>query len=73
MDGDHTRAVEVLEHALGQRVDAAQVRRLRRVLNAKSHVSYGGSYYSLDEGRDLLKDVSRYSTWAEEMLVTRPG
>ena len=73
VDGDHARAVEVLEHALGQRVDDAQVRRLRRVLNAKSHVSYGGSYYSLDEGRDLLRDVSRYSTWAEAMLGARPG
>jgi hypothetical protein len=72
VDGDHTRAAEVLVHALGQRADQAQVRRLKRVLNAKSEVSYGGAYYTLDEGRDLFGDVNRYGSWAEEMLLSRP-
>jgi hypothetical protein len=73
VDGDHTRAAEVLVHALGQRVDAAQVKRLRRMLTARSHVSYGGSFHSLEEGRELLTDVTRYESWAEKMYENRPG
>jgi hypothetical protein len=72
VDGDHSRAAEVLVHALGQRADEGQVRRLKRVLNAKSGVSYSGAYYTLAEGRDIFSDVSRYGAWAEEMLASRP-
>jgi hypothetical protein len=72
VDGDHSRAAEVLVHALGQRADPAQVRRLRRVLNAKSEVSYSGSYYTLHEGREIFADVVCYGSWAEEMLLNRP-
>jgi hypothetical protein len=71
VDGDHTAAADVLAHALGQRADEAQLRRLRRLLEAKSHVSYGGAHYSLEEGRELLTLVSRYGAWAEEMLADR--
>ena len=71
VDGDHTAAADVLEHALGTRADQAQVRRLRRVLEAKSHVSYGGKQYTLEEGREILVLVTRFSAWAEEMLATR--
>ena len=67
-DGDHVRAAEVLAHALGQRAEASHVRRLKRVLAAKSEASYGGSYYTLEEGRALLLDVEKYVSWAEEML-----
>lgn len=72
VDGDHSRAAEVLVHALGQRADPAQVRRLKRVLNAKSEVSYSGSYYTLKDGREIFADVVRYGSWAEEMLLSRP-
>jgi len=67
-DGDHTRAADVLVFVLGARADALQMKRLRRVLAAKSKVSYGGSYYTLEEGRDLLWHVEKYVAWAEEML-----
>ena len=67
-DGDHVRAAEVLAFALGARADAAQVKRLRRVLAVKSEASYGGNYYTLAEGRDLLSHVETYVAWAEEML-----
>jgi hypothetical protein len=43
-DGDHTRAVDALQFALGQRAPAEQVQRLRRILNGKSHASYSGDY-----------------------------
>jgi len=72
VDGDHSRAAEVLVHALGQRADPAQVRRLRRVLGAKSEASYSGSYYTLNDGREIFADVVRYGSWAEEMLLNRP-
>ncbi|HET7230905.1 MAG TPA: hypothetical protein VFJ16_12925 [Longimicrobium sp.] len=72
VDGDHTRAAEVLAHALGQRAEPGQVKRLKRVLNAKSAVSYGGDYYTLQEGREVYSDVTRYGAWAEEMLTNRP-
>jgi hypothetical protein len=72
VDGDHYRAADVLIHALGQRADEVQVRRLKRVLNAKSGASYSGSSYTLQEGREIFSDASRYGTWAEEMLLNRP-
>jgi hypothetical protein len=68
VDGNHARAADVLVHALGHRVDDAQLGRLSRVLKAKSHVSYAGSFYTLDEGRRLLADVRRYAAWAEKLL-----
>lgn len=72
VDGDHARAADVLVHALGQRVDEVQVRRLKRVLNSKSEAAYSGSWYTLQEGREIFSDAARYGTWAEEMLLNRP-
>ncbi|HKP76719.1 MAG TPA: hypothetical protein VJT67_14410 [Longimicrobiaceae bacterium] len=68
-DGDHLRAVDVLTHVLGARADVAQVKRLRRVLAAKSTASYGGNYYTLEDGRDILADVEKYAAWAEGLLT----
>jgi hypothetical protein len=67
-DGDHARAADVLVFALGPRAEPLHVKRLRRVLGAKSKVSYGGAYYTLAEGRDLLWHVEKYAAWAEELL-----
>ncbi|HEV7586826.1 MAG TPA: hypothetical protein VGO40_01755 [Longimicrobium sp.] len=69
-DGDHVRAADVLVFALGARAEASHVKRLRRVLAAKSKAAYSGNYYTLDEGRDLLWHVEKYAAWAEEMLGT---
>jgi hypothetical protein len=71
-DGDHTRAADVLVHALGRRSDPEQVRRLRRILNEKEHVSYSGAYYTPEEGSNVLQDVSTYVSWAEETFQGRP-
>lgn len=71
-DGDHGRAADVLAHALGQRREQdGQVNRLRRILQAKSDVSYSGQYYTLDEGRRILGETSEFIRWAEEMLANR--
>ena len=48
------------------------MRRLKRVLNAKSAASYSGSWYTLEDGRDLFLDATHYAGWAEEMLDARP-
>jgi hypothetical protein len=43
-DKDHRRATDVLQHALGHRADPDQLRRLRGILDAKTHASYSGTY-----------------------------
>lgn len=73
-DGDHARAADVLAHALGQRREhEGQVNRLRRILQAKSDVSYSGQYYTLEEGRRILREAAEFIRWAEEMLANRPA
>lgn len=72
-DGDHTRAADVLAHALGQHVDhARQVNRLRGILQAKSDASYSGKYYTLDDGKRIVREATEFIRWAEDMLVKRP-
>jgi hypothetical protein len=71
-DGEHTRAAEVLVHALGSRADARQVDRLRGILDAKSHASYSGNYYTLRDGREILQELERFAEWAEERFANRP-
>ena len=74
-DGDHARAADVLAHALGsqEREHARQVNRLRAILQGKSDVSYSGQYYTLEEGRRIVRDTTEFIRWAEEMLANRPG
>ena len=69
-DGDHVRAADVLEFALGPDAEPSQVKRLRRVLEEKSEAAYGASFYSLEEGRRLLRQVEKYAAWAEMRLGT---
>lgn len=73
-DGDHTRAADVLAHALGQRREhERQVMRLRGILQAKSDASYSGRYYTLDDGRRIVREVAEFAGWAEEMMASRPS
>lgn len=67
-DGDHTRAAELLIHALGHRADAGQVRRLRGVLSAKSSASYSGNFYTLEDGVRVLAETRIYAEWARLLL-----
>ena len=71
-DGDHSRASDALQRALGHRADARQVRRLTGILDAKSHASYSGSYYTLAEGQAILEDLDLFAIWAEELYRNRP-
>lgn len=71
-DGEHRRAADVLLHALGNRADADQVRRLRGVLDAKTHASYSGTYYTLEDGKSILRETDVFIAWAEALLASRP-
>lgn len=73
-DGDHARAADVLAHALGpQRDHARQVNRLRGILQAKSDASYSGRYYTLEDGKRLVREATEFIRWAEDMLANRPS
>jgi hypothetical protein len=72
-DGDHVRAADVLAHALGPQRDARQVNRLRGILQAKSDASYSGQYYTLDDGKRLVREATEFIRWAEDMLANRPS
>ena len=71
-DGDHTRAADLLQDALGTRVDAQALRSLRSVLQKKDMVAYGGDYYRVPEARALLEKVEAFCSWAEKMYEKRP-
>lgn len=73
-DGEHVQAVKVIEDALGEHATPDQLRRLRRIIAAKTHASYSGRYYTLKEGRAILGELDTFATWAEERLAGRgPG
>jgi hypothetical protein len=73
-DGDHARAADVLAYALGQNPrHAPQINRLRAILQAKSDASYSGTYYTLDDGKRIVRLTTEFIRWAEEMMATRPG
>jgi hypothetical protein len=71
-DGEHSRAADVLAHALGRNDDAGQVSRLRGILQAKSDASYSGQYYTLDDGKRIVREVTEFVRWAEGMMAARP-
>ena len=71
-DGDHHRAADLLQDALGTRADAKALRSLRSVLQKKDMVAYGGDYYRVSEARTLLANVEAYCGWAEKSYDRRP-
>ncbi len=36
------------------------------------HASYSGSFYTLEDGRDILQDLEQFAAWAEKRLANRP-
>ncbi|MGQ0815582.1 MAG: hypothetical protein ACT4O1_14190 [Gemmatimonadota bacterium] len=72
-DGDHGRAVDALAHALGARAYEKQLDRLAAILDAKTHASYSGNYYTLEEARLLLKQTELFAAWAEGLYNNRPA
>jgi hypothetical protein len=72
-DGDHTRAADVLVQALGHRADDAQIKRLRSILNAKSHASYSGNYYTITDAIGILERTNEFVAWAKGLYDERPA
>jgi hypothetical protein len=70
-DGDHTRAADLLVHAMGHKADADEVKRLRGILNAKSSASYSGNFYTLADGMRVLTETRIYAEWSAEMMQER--
>lgn len=71
-EGDHRKAADVLQRAMGSRAEPEQVARLRSILALKDRISYGGQYYTLDEARRLLRSAEAFAEWAERMYKERP-
>ncbi|MEW5929809.1 MAG: hypothetical protein AB1941_20330 [Gemmatimonadota bacterium] len=71
-DGDHSRAADALQRALGHRADPRQIRRLTGILDAKSHASYSGNYYTLADGQNILEELERFAIWVEDLYQNRP-
>jgi len=72
-DGDHARAEELLSEVLGPRLPVAERRRRHAILNAKSHVSYSGAYYTLSDARKVLEKVDAFVAWAVAVDESRPA
>jgi hypothetical protein len=71
-EGDHRKAADVLQQALGHRAAAEQVNGLRSILALKDRISYGGQYYTLHEAQQLLQSAETFAEWAEALYLERP-
>lgn len=70
--GEHERAAEALQEALGARAEPGQVRALLSIIKKKDTVSYQGIYYSIAEARGLSQTLDGFAAWAEGMYERRP-
>lgn len=71
-EGDHRKAADVLQQALGHRATVEHVNRLRSILSLKDRISYGGQYYTLQEAQQLLQHAEAFAEWAEALYLERP-
>ena len=69
---EHTRAPEALRSVLGSRLPPDQIKSFRAILQEKDAVSYQGTYYTLADGRKLLKRSRMFCAWALKVFQTRP-
>jgi hypothetical protein len=70
--GEHVKAAEVLQEALGSRADARQIKSLRDILKKKDAASYLGVFFTLAEARALLEKLTSFTQWAEVLYRQRP-
>ena len=68
---DHTGLRAAVERALGQRAEASQVNRLVRILKHKDPSAYGARRSTVDEARELLEQLDRFSSWVELEMQRR--
>lgn len=65
--GEHTEAADLLEQVVPH-VPEKALKALRAILAEKDRVSYTGEFYTLAEGKRLLKRLSSFAEWAREHL-----
>ena len=71
-EGEHDRAADVLQSALGPRTAPEMVKLARSLLTLKDRVSYQGQYYTGEEAAQLYHRAAEFCAWAERMYQERP-
>jgi hypothetical protein len=71
-EGEHARAADVLQSALGPRAAPDMVKLARSLLTLKDRVSYQGQYYTGEEAAHLFRRAEEFCAWAERMYQERP-
>ena len=71
-EGEHARAADVLQGALGPRASPEMVKLARSLLTLKDRVSYQGQYYTGEEAAQLFRRAEDFCVWAERMYQERP-
>ncbi len=72
VDGGHSMAADTLRHAIGNRADEAQIKRLRMIIDQKSAASYQGEYYTLADAKDVAEQLDVFAKWALAVWEERP-
>lgn len=70
-EGDHAKAVDALQDAMGHQADPAKVRLLRSVISRKDEISYSGTFYRMERARKVFEEAVSFAEWAEDMYVRR--
>lgn len=66
---DHRAVINLLRHALGDRLPTRMVRHLERLLGAKDGFEYEGVPATMEEAEPVFVAAERYAAWAEEELT----
>jgi aspartokinase len=66
---DHSALPRLLRDALGQKADAAQIKRLERILEEKDAASYGARTSRGVHARELMEQLERFSRWVTDQLA----
>jgi hypothetical protein len=61
-----------IRHVVDTRADEAQIKRLRRIIDQKSAVSYQGKYYLLADARDVVEQLDVFAKWVLTVWEERP-
>jgi hypothetical protein len=61
-----------IRHVVDTRADEAQIKRLRRIIDQKSAVSYQGEYYRLADARDVVEQLDVFAKWVLTVWEERP-
>ena len=69
---EHQRLVETLRHAMGNRIPAPELNRVRALLAMKDESAYGVRVYPQAVARDALRKATAFAEWVE-IELTRGG